>query len=248
MARPSVLATSGLLDTALSLALHLVGRTTNYIWRPSNAARQRQGHRRCLPRRPEAGDDREAHRHDGGDRRGEHARRDLGRRRRGQERRLGHRGAGSHDRGRARPGGRDAGVVVIAAGTADPAHRALTPNERGYAEVGGVRIAYEVFGDGEQTILLLPPWAIIHSRFWKLQVPYLARHFRVVTFDPRGNGLSDRPTTTESYGPRRLAQDALAVLAAAGAEHCVLIVHCGSAQAGLLLAADHPEQIRGALF
>ena len=75
---------------------------------------------------------------------------------------------------------------MIAADTAEPAHRALSPYERGYADVGGVRIAYEVFGDGEQTILLLPPWAIIHSRFWKLQVPYLARHFRVVTFDPRG--------------------------------------------------------------
>jgi 4-oxalocrotonate tautomerase len=32
MARPSVLATSGLLDTPLTLPLHLVGRTTNYIW------------------------------------------------------------------------------------------------------------------------------------------------------------------------------------------------------------------------
>ena len=92
---------------------------------------------------------------------------------------------------------------MIATDTAEPAHRALAPNERGFADVGGVRIAYEVFGEGEQTILLLPPWAIIHSRFWKLQVPYLARHFRVVTFDPRGNGLlgpaRDAPT---EYGPR----------------------------------------------
>ena len=61
--------------------------------------------------------------------------------------------------------------------------------------LGGVRVAYEVFGQGDQTLLLLPPWAIVHSRFWKLQVPYLARHFRVVTFDARGNGRSDRPAT-----------------------------------------------------
>jgi pimeloyl-ACP methyl ester carboxylesterase/predicted glycosyltransferase len=137
---------------------------------------------------------------------------------------------------------------VIAAGTADPAHRALTPNERGYAEVGGVRIAYEVFGDGEQTILLLPPWAIIHSRFWKLQVPYLARHFRVVTFDPRGNGLSDRPETADEYGPRATAQDAVAVLDAAGVADAVIVCHCAPASAALLLAVEHPERVRGAVF
>jgi pimeloyl-ACP methyl ester carboxylesterase/predicted glycosyltransferase len=137
---------------------------------------------------------------------------------------------------------------VIAAGTADPAHRALIPNERGYADVGGVRIAYEVFGDGEQTILLLPPWAIIHSRFWKLQVPYLARHFRVVTFDPRGNGLSDRPETVDEYGQRVTAQDALAVLDAAGAADAVAVCHCAPAAATLLLAVEHPERVRGAVF
>jgi pimeloyl-ACP methyl ester carboxylesterase len=85
---------------------------------------------------------------------------------------------------------------------AEPASRAVTPVERGFADSDGVRIGYEVFGQGEETLLLLPPWSIIHSRFWKAQVPYLSRHFRVVTFDGRGNGRSDRPTTADGYGPR----------------------------------------------
>jgi pimeloyl-ACP methyl ester carboxylesterase/predicted glycosyltransferase len=137
---------------------------------------------------------------------------------------------------------------MIAADTAAPADRALAPTESGFADVGGVRIAYEVFGEGEQTILLLPPWAIVHSRFWKLQVPYLARHFRVVTFDPRGNGHSDRPDGLEDYGQRVTAQDALAVLDAAGVADAVIVCHCAPAGAALLLCAEHPERVRGAVF
>ena len=98
-----------------------------------------------------------------------------------------------------------------------PASRALAPPEAGFAEFGGVRVAYEVFGEGEETLLLLPPWSIVHSRFWKLQVPYLARHFRVITFDGRGNGRSDRPDSAgATTGPRVGAGDALAVLDATG--------------------------------
>ena len=39
----------------------------------------------------------------------------------------------------------------------------------------GVRIHYEVHGTGQPTILLLPTWAIVDSRHWKMQVPFLAR-------------------------------------------------------------------------
>jgi pimeloyl-ACP methyl ester carboxylesterase len=124
--------------------------------------------------------------------------------------------------------------------------RALEPKQSGFADVDGVRIAYDVFGEGEQTLLLVPPWAIVHSRFWKAQVPYLARHFRVVTFDARGNGRSDRPDSPEAYGPRATEQDALAVLDAVGVEHCVMVIHCGPAPAGLLLAQS--ELVAGALF
>jgi pimeloyl-ACP methyl ester carboxylesterase/predicted glycosyltransferase len=129
----------------------------------------------------------------------------------------------------------------------DPS-RALQPRQTGFAEVDDVRLAFEVFGEGEETVLLLPPWAIAHSRFWKAQVPYLARHFRVVTFDARGNGRSDRPQTVDAYGPRKLPVDAVAVLDAAGVDHCVAVVHCGSAASGLLLAVHNPERIRGAVF
>ncbi len=97
-------------------------------------------------------------------------------------------------------------------------------------------------------MLLLPPWSIIHSRFWKAQVPYLARHFRVITYDGRGNGRSDRPESAADYGPGNEADDALAVLDATGTARCVFVAHCAAAGAGLLLAADHAERVAGAVF
>ena len=55
--------------------------------------------------------------------------------------------------------------------------------------------------------------AIIHSRAWKCQIPYLARHFRVVTFDGRGNGLSDRPPNASAYAASEfIARDAGRIL------------------------------------
>jgi hypothetical protein len=84
--------------------------------------------------------------------------------------------------------------------------RAYQPASDGYAERGGVKLYYEVHGSGEPTVFLLPTWSIIHSRHWKMQIPYLARHCRVVTFDGRGNGRSDRPQA--GYDEREFAADA----------------------------------------
>ena len=71
--------------------------------------------------------------------------------------------------------------------------RARYPDSSGYVKRDGVRLYYEVYGSGEPTVFLLPTWSIIHSRHWKMQIPYLARHCRVVTFDGRGNGRSRPP-------------------------------------------------------
>ena len=94
----------------------------------------------------------------------------------------------------------------------------LPGRAEGYVERDGVRVFYEVYGEGEPTVLLLPTWSLIHSRHWKMQIPYLARHCRVVTFDGRGNGRSDRPVGAEAYAMREFALDALAVLDATATE------------------------------
>jgi pimeloyl-ACP methyl ester carboxylesterase/predicted glycosyltransferase len=122
--------------------------------------------------------------------------------------------------------------------------RARYPDAEGYVERDGVWVFYEVYGDGEQTVLLLPTWEIVHSRAWKCQIPYLARHGRVLTFDRRGSGRSDRPADVSSYDRRVMAEDALAVLDRAGAGRAVVVSWCGAGEE-LVLAAEHPGRVTG---
>jgi pimeloyl-ACP methyl ester carboxylesterase len=126
--------------------------------------------------------------------------------------------------------------------------RALYPDETGYVERDGVRVFWEAYGHGEPTLLLLPTWSLVHSRLWKAQIPYLARHFRAVTFDARGNGRSDRPQEVLAYAEAELARDALDVMDATGTDRAMLLGNSRGVQRGLLLATEHPERVLGAVF
>ncbi len=126
--------------------------------------------------------------------------------------------------------------------------RAMCPDEEGYIERDGVRIFYEVYGTGAPTILFCPTWTLVHSRVWKMQIPYLARHFRVVVFDPRGNGKSDRPHRVEAYAEAEFANDALDILDATGTEKAFVVGLSRGTQRALLLATEHPERVSGLVF
>ena len=126
--------------------------------------------------------------------------------------------------------------------------RAREPDRSGFAVRSGVRLYYEVHGDGPVTVLFLPPWSIVHSRTWKLQVPALARHARVVVYDPRGNGRSDRPSVPSAYDDDELVADAVAVLDAVGVADAVVVGLSTGGRVLLALAAEHPGRVRGALF
>jgi pimeloyl-ACP methyl ester carboxylesterase len=113
----------------------------------------------------------------------------------------------------------------------------------------GVALGYDVYGNpaatDRPTILLLPTWTIIHSRFWKMQVPYLARHFHVVVYDGPGNGNSDRVTDPARYSPQSYAADAAAVLDACDVERAVAVGLSRGAWYALELAALRPETLAG---
>jgi pimeloyl-ACP methyl ester carboxylesterase/predicted glycosyltransferase len=123
--------------------------------------------------------------------------------------------------------------------------RARYPESEGFVERDGVKVAYEVFGAGEAAIVFVPIDPLVHARAWKAQVPYLAREFRVVTIDPRGNGRSDRPASAAAYADTELVADTIAVMDAAGVGQAVLAGICASSWTALMTAAWHPDRCLG---
>ena len=125
--------------------------------------------------------------------------------------------------------------------------KAREPDETGFIERDGVRIAWQVYGDlaGPQdpAVLLLPTWCIVPAEIWKLQVAFLARRTRVITFDPRGNGASDRPEESSAYAREQQTQDALDVLDATGTERAVVVALSMGNLHALDLASEHPDRV-----
>jgi pimeloyl-ACP methyl ester carboxylesterase len=126
--------------------------------------------------------------------------------------------------------------------------RAREPDETGFVERDGVRLYYEVSGQGEPTIFLLPTWSIVHSRQWKMQIPFLSRHFRVLTFDGRGSGRSDSPPDAEAYNGEEYVADAIAIMNRTQTERAVLVGFSRSAGTAILQAAAHPDRTLGAFL
>ncbi|HTW04177.1 MAG TPA: alpha/beta fold hydrolase [Streptosporangiaceae bacterium] len=123
--------------------------------------------------------------------------------------------------------------------------RARYPNAEGFVDRGGVKVGYEVFGEGEPAVVFAPINPIVHSRGWKAQVPYLARRFKVITIDPRGNGRSDRPEAAEAYAQTEFVADTVAVMDACDVDRAVVVGISSSGWTSLLMAALHPERVLG---
>lgn len=127
--------------------------------------------------------------------------------------------------------------------------RAVYPHTADWVEdADGVRVFYEVYGDSPDTVCFLPPWPVMHSRASRAQIAYLARHFRVIAIDPRGNGRSDRPSDWDAYSRGKVARDAIAVLDATGLPDAMMVAGSPRAVPLLALCVEHPERVRAAVF
>ena len=125
---------------------------------------------------------------------------------------------------------------------------AVRPSPVRYARTAdGVNIAYQVAGSGAGGVDVLSIPGYIHHLdiWWNAPTDALVRSLtsmgRLIVFDKRGIGLSDRPAHLDVDG---WVLDALAVLDAAGVERAVLFGVSAGALTALQLAAQHPERVR----
>ncbi len=125
----------------------------------------------------------------------------------------------------------------------------MVPGTR-YARSDGASIAYQVAGEGPLDILFLTGWLTQLEQLWEAPanrrfLERLATFGRLILFDSRGTGLSER--VLETYTLEREARDALAVLDAAGSERAALFTYAQGGLVGATLAAEQPERV-GALI
>jgi pimeloyl-ACP methyl ester carboxylesterase/DNA-binding SARP family transcriptional activator len=129
---------------------------------------------------------------------------------------------------------------AVPAGDAGPPTR--------YAQGDGVHLAYQVYGEGQKDILLLPGFVSHVERAWegprcRAFLSSLMAAGRLIAFDRRGVGLSDRVGSVPSLDAN--ARDIRTVLDAAGSRRVVLIGASEGGPACIKFAADHPDRVAG---
>ena len=126
--------------------------------------------------------------------------------------------------------------------------RAKLPVQDGFVDRDGVKLFYEVYGDGPQTMVFVPPWSIVHSRVYKSQLPYFSERFRCVTYDGRGNGKSDRPADVSAYSLDNYVADLLAIMDATDTEKAILVGLSFGSMISSVVAAYHAERVAAAIL
>lgn len=129
------------------------------------------------------------------------------------------------------------------AGTPGPIRRSPVRYAR---SSDGVSVAYQVAGDGPVDILAIPGFVTHLDIWWNAPTDGLVRKLaslgRLISFDKRGMGLSDRPDSVDAM---RWVDDALAVLDAAGSTSSVVLGVSAGTPTAIRLAALHPDRVQG---
>lgn len=128
-----------------------------------------------------------------------------------------------------------------------PRYELQRPPETMYARSGDVNIAYQVIGDAPLDLVFVMGWVSHLEYFWREPsfarfLLHLASFARLILFDKRGTGLSDRVPINELPTLEQRMDDVRAVMDAVGSERAAL---CGVSEGGpmcSLFAATYPEK------
>jgi DNA-binding SARP family transcriptional activator/pimeloyl-ACP methyl ester carboxylesterase len=128
---------------------------------------------------------------------------------------------------------------------------AAEPPPTQYVSGGSVHLAYQTYGKGRIDVLMLPGFVSHVERVWEDErcrafLSSLAEMGRLVLFDRRGVGLSDRVGFSPSA--EATSQDIRTVLDAAGSRRVVLFGASEGGPACITFAADHPERVAGLIL
>jgi pimeloyl-ACP methyl ester carboxylesterase len=110
----------------------------------------------------------------------------------------------------------------------------------------GVKVHYEVAGSGP--VLLLTHGFTASGHMFAANVPALAAHNTVVTWDMRGHGRSGYPDDPADYSPELSIADMVALLDAVGAERAIIAGHSLGGFLSLSFNLAHPERVAGLLL
>jgi pimeloyl-ACP methyl ester carboxylesterase/class 3 adenylate cyclase len=133
------------------------------------------------------------------------------------------------------------------------AHTLSTVPQTKYARSDSVNVAYQVFGEGPRDLVYIPGWVSNIELMW--DDPVLAsilRRFssfaRMIIFDKRGTGMSDRVPEGELPALEVRMDDVRAVMDAAGSEKATLLGHSEGGNMASLFAATYPERTEGLIL
>lgn len=122
-----------------------------------------------------------------------------------------------------------------------PVRYAMTPD--------GTHVAYQIVGNGPIDVLAIPGFVSHLDMWWDSPTDHLVRRLasfsRLILFDKRGMGLSDRPGNVDV---EHWVEDSLAVMEAVGSERAVILGISAGGSTAILFAAMYPQKIRSLIL
>jgi pimeloyl-ACP methyl ester carboxylesterase/AraC-like DNA-binding protein len=117
-----------------------------------------------------------------------------------------------------------------------------------YARSGSVNIAYQIFGDGSEYLIFIPGWCSNLEEVWNIPqlsawLRQISIHYKLVLFDKRGTGLSDRVYEQDLPNQDQRASDLLAVMDNHGIKKAALFGLSEGGAMASLFAYQYPEMV-----